>query len=66
MILVILICILLVGGLLCWGVARNNPLMAKWLALMAVLVDFVIVISLWLQYSNSPLVGTNNWLIDYQ
>ncbi|MDB5250197.1 MAG: dehydrogenase [Segetibacter sp.] len=66
MILAIMIGILLAGGLLCWAATRWNIAVAKWIALLAVLLDLVIAINLWLQHSAASLTGSNVWFINYQ
>jgi NADH-quinone oxidoreductase subunit M len=65
MILAVMISILLVAGLLCWLIARWNIGLAKWVALAAVLVDFVITSNLWIQHSKGSL-NSGTWLINYQ
>lgn len=64
MILVFIISILLIAGLLCWMIARRNHLLAKWVALVAVLVDLVLIFNIWLQ---ERLAQTSaEWFIDYR
>ena len=59
------ICILLLGGLLCWLLAKWSAVLSKWIALLAVVIDFVIVCYWWLQYKNvSPAGGS--WFINYR
>ena len=48
MILLWLIVVLLVGGLLAWAVARWSALASRWISLIAVSVDFVIGIMIWI------------------
>jgi NADH-quinone oxidoreductase subunit M len=64
MILAWMICILLIGGLLCWFVSRWNNRLVKWIAVIALGIDFVIVCSLWMQQQSFG--GTENWFINYQ
>ncbi len=64
MILAWMICILLIGGLLCWLVSRWNNQLVKWIALIAVCIDFVIICSLCMQQQSFG--GTENWFINYQ
>lgn len=67
MILVFLIVILLLGGVLCWFIARRNPLLAKWVALVTVLVDFILVTWLWIQYQNrTDVTASNPWFINFK
>ncbi len=64
MILVLMISILLAGGMICWLVARTNPTLAKWIALVAVGVDWVLISYLWLQHSGAA--AGDDWMIHYQ
>ena len=65
MILALLICILLVGGLLSWLVSRSNNQIAKWIALLVMIIDFAIVVNLWIEQQGS-LATTGDWIIDYK
>lgn len=65
MILAIMISILLVAGLLCWLLAKWNILLSKYVALAAVLIDFVIAVNLWIQHSEVTF-NSNTWFINYQ
>lgn len=66
MILAIMICILLAGGVLSWAVAQWNIIVAKWIGLLAILLDFVIAVNLWLQNAGTSLTNPNTWFINYQ
>ena len=65
MILAWMICILLIGGALSWLIARWNSQFAKWIALVAVLIDFIIICNLWIQQQAS-ITGVDSWFINYQ
>lgn len=65
MMLAAMICVLLLGGVLCWLVAQRSPVMAKWVALLAVITDFVILCYWWLQHKNASPADTS-WFINYQ
>jgi NADH-quinone oxidoreductase subunit M len=55
------------AGLFCWLLARWNISLVKWIALIAVLIDFVLICSLWSQHSSTSLINsTNAWFINYQ
>lgn len=47
MILIWMICILLGGGILCWLAAQRNSTAARWIALVAVASDLVVIGILW-------------------
>jgi NADH-quinone oxidoreductase subunit M len=64
MILIFIISILLIAGLLCWMIARHNHVLAKWIALVAVMVDLVLIFNTWLQERSGQL--SNEWIIDYK
>jgi NADH-quinone oxidoreductase subunit M len=67
MILVLLIVILLLGGLLCWLVARKSASLVRWVALVTVLVDFILVAGLWIQYQDRAGVTVSNpWFINFK
>ncbi len=65
MILVMMIGILMVAGLLSWLVSRWNIHASKWISLIAVTVDFILVCNLWAQHSGNIPIGGSAWLIDY-
>lgn len=52
---------LMVGGLLAWVAARNNPALARWISLVAVALNFIGALMVWLQQDGS----TSTWLLDY-
>ena len=52
-----MICILLAGALVCWLVARWSTLLAKWLALLAVVADFILIAGLWMKHTAASDVG---------
>src|SRR3982750_1275426 len=64
MILAWMISILLIGGLLCWIVTKWNIVLAKWIALLATVIDLVLVFNIWLQERSVP--NENTWFINYQ
>lgn len=66
MILAWMISILLIGGLLCWLAAQWNIAIVKWIALLALLINFILICSLWLQYQGVSVSGSNAWFINYQ
>jgi NADH-quinone oxidoreductase subunit M len=59
-----MIIILLAAGVLCWLTAKWNHTFAKWIALMAVLIDFILIVSVWWQKRMES--GSDTWLINYQ
>jgi NADH-quinone oxidoreductase subunit M len=59
-----MIIILLVAGVLCWFTAKWNNTIAKWMALLAVGIDFVLIVRVWWQQRMES--GSDTWLITYQ
>ena len=51
MILPLLIAILMLGGLLAWIGGIWNPQLPRWISLIAVMVNFIITVFLWLDPS---------------
>ena len=64
MMLVWMICILLIAGLLCWLLQKWNNLLVKWIALVAVAIDFVLMANLCLQHTGET--GDSSWWINYK
>ncbi len=66
MILVWLILILMIGGLLAWYSGRVNSSLPRWISLVALMLDFLIGLSLWIGSDFSIQMGTNgNWIAEY-
>ena len=61
MILVAFIAILLIGGLLAWMSERINASLPKWISLVAVVVDFCLVVYLWKNYNQDG----QGWLTEF-
>lgn len=58
MILLCLILVPLVAGVLAWAAARWSAAAARWIALIAVAVDFILSLSLWVRSAGAV---TNGW-----
>jgi len=58
MILFWIIIILIAAGLLAWAAARLSPSLCRWIALLAVLTDFMITLVLWVRNARAP---ANTW-----
>lgn len=59
MILVWLILVPLIAGVLAWAAVRWSAAAARWIALLAVLLDFALALSLWVRSAGA---ATNVWL----
>ncbi len=59
MILVWFISILMIGGILAWIVAERNVMLSRWISLIALFVDFILSINIWIQ---NPGGATDTWI----
>lgn len=67
MILIYLIIILMIGGLISWVVGKRNPLLCRWISLLAVLTDLVIISVYWISvYNQVEITPKQTWLLDIQ
>ncbi len=65
MILAWLIIILMIGGLLAWLAGRWSHSACRWISLVALIIDFIIIISIWISYSAKVSISsTPVWLIE--
>src|SRR5258706_11163685 len=62
MILIWFIAILMIGGILAWVMAETNILLSRWISLIALLINFVLSIYLWIQ---NPGGATDTWMIKF-
>ena len=62
MILVWFIAILLVGGIVCWVMARWSAPACRWIALAATVADFVLSLVLWIRNYPVNLLPQQEWL----
>jgi NADH-quinone oxidoreductase subunit M len=58
MILFWIILILVAAGVLAWAAAAASPILSRWVALVAVLADFLFTLSLWIRHAGST---SNTW-----
>lgn len=63
MILVWIILILMIGGIVAGVAAKWNVTAARWISLLATLIDLVLAISLWMQYDIS--LQSPSWIVDF-
>jgi NADH-quinone oxidoreductase subunit M len=66
MILFLLILILVAGGILAWAAGRSSGTLSRWVAVAAVLADFLIVLYLWISKDFAVVGGSNGWVIEYR
>lgn len=63
MILITLLAILMGSGVLAWAVAPFSKQGAKWIALLALLIDLVLVSSIWINSGGDITMGSeSNWI----
>lgn len=66
MILVDLIIILMLGGLLSWIVTKWSNTAGRWIALLAVIIDFVLTLNLWIGSGGGvDLLKGGQWIRDF-
>ena len=62
MILVAFIAVLMIGGILAWIASNWNSMLSRWISVVALLVDFILAIFVWLQ---NPTIESSNWMIQF-
>src|SRR5690606_19861614 len=65
MTLIVLIVILMTGGVLAWIAARWSEHASRWIALVAVVVDLVWLIAIWMEHGPAGGLLTEEWIIRY-
>lgn len=67
MILLILLLVLMGGGLLAWILSAVNKSLPKWIALLSLIVDLVLIVTFWADHSSAVSLSTNgSWLAGIQ
>src|SRR5215469_8271973 len=61
MILPSLILILTIGGIASWIVARRSPAMARWIAVLSVMVDLAMCFGIWIAHAGRT---SERWLVE--
>jgi NADH-quinone oxidoreductase subunit M len=64
MILIWFILIPLVGGLLAWLLGRGNDRLPRWISLIALIIDFILVLSVWVKYPDRAGLINGPWLAE--
>lgn len=65
MILTYLIIILMAGGIIAWIFGSKRPEITRWISLLTVLSNFIIILSIWLDQSGIGYTGDGDWVIEY-
>jgi NADH-quinone oxidoreductase subunit M len=67
MILALVIFILILGGILCLATVRGSEILCRWIALISVGIDLVLVVFYWISnYKNIILLEPGSWLLDFK
>jgi NADH-quinone oxidoreductase subunit M len=67
MILALVIFILILGGILCLATVRGSEIICRWIALLSVGIDLVLVVFYWISnYKNIILLEPGSWLLDFK
>lgn len=66
MILIFMPAILLVAGILCWFISKWNLSVARWIALIAIIADLILIANVWSTHSVSISDINQSWFIKYQ
>ncbi len=59
-----LILILMAGGMLAWALERRVPNASRWVSLLALGIDAVLVAQLWTKLNGMPALAPGSWLED--
>jgi NADH-quinone oxidoreductase subunit M len=65
MLLVWLIVILMVGGLLAWIVQKWSNEAVRWISLMAVVIDFALIVAYWINHYTIGDIFQDGWVIEF-
>ena len=66
MILLLFIIILMAGGILAWFADRWNPVLARWISISALMLNFCLAIGLMISENERIMVTSPSWLMHYQ
>src|SRR5258708_37378339 len=65
MILLTFIIVLMAGVRLAWIAEQWNPVFSRWISLTALLVNFILVLSMWTQYDSSVNSPGSAWIVQF-
>lgn len=65
MILLWLIVILMAGGIVAWIAEQWKPMLSRWISLLALVVNFILTIFLWIQQPEMIERSQSSWLVQY-
>lgn len=64
MILPSLILILIIGGIASWIAAHRSTAVARWIALVSLLADFVMCVGIWITHAGRPQLASERWFVE--
>ncbi|MGE5860336.1 MAG: complex I subunit 4 family protein, partial [Ignavibacteria bacterium] len=65
MILAWIIIILMAGGILAWIAGRKNLLLARWISLITIFIDFILVVKIWIDFDRDlKLTSAPSWFLE--
>ncbi len=64
MILILLIIIPLIGGLVAWTLDRKNSALSRWISLIALVINALLLISFWSTSAIQPDLSRGVWLLE--
>src|SRR5688500_2477913 len=62
MILLWFIIILMAGGILAWIAGRWDPKLSKWIALIATVANFLLILNVWIRSGREIVVPESAWI----
>lgn len=65
MILIWFIVILMLGGLLAWVAGKWNAIATRWISLLSVVINFILVLFIWLDQGDDVKLSTSSWLFTF-
>jgi NADH-quinone oxidoreductase subunit M len=65
MILPLFIITLIVAGIVAWIAERSNPNLSRWISVLALAVNFVLAISLWIEQNDLAASENTSWIVKY-
>jgi NADH-quinone oxidoreductase subunit M len=65
MILLWLLVIPLAGGVTAWHSGKQNSALSRWISLLALLVELILVLVLWSRYYQGPIGQQGRWFLDF-
>lgn len=66
MIMILMLLIFFIAGITSWFAGKINSLWSRWIALTAAIINFIIVVYIWIsRFDTLTLTGGSNWILEY-